>query len=239
MMKRGQLTIFIILGLVVVFVIVSLFFIVSKKDIINLRGSTPAEIQDLEYQIQDCLEQRAIDSLRLVGLQGGYLKPNVFVETYYGEVAFALKNKKNILASNKVIENEISKYLELALPFCLDENDELVILSEPKIVTRIIDNRVLINAEMPFSMLNEDKRIISDKNYKKQFNLRLDKILKTANDIIERHIREPDFVDITSLSRTDFDIFFVYHLDSVVYIITDSESELEEVPYSFVMAIEI
>lgn len=77
--KKGQVTLFIILGIVIVIVIGALFALrglaVSSR-LYNERGesvSVPVQLAPVTDVISDCIENTALEALNLMGLQGGYI----------------------------------------------------------------------------------------------------------------------------------------------------------------------
>ena len=72
--KKGQVTLFVILGIVIVAVIVLL--IAFRRDIIPKAGTQEnidAAMNNIDKGIRECLANSADDPLRRMGLQGGYL----------------------------------------------------------------------------------------------------------------------------------------------------------------------
>lgn len=72
--KRGQVTLFVILGIVIVALIVLL--LAFRKDILPKTGSPEnidATMQSIEKGIRECMADAADEPIRRIGLQGGYL----------------------------------------------------------------------------------------------------------------------------------------------------------------------
>ncbi|MFH1064969.1 MAG: hypothetical protein V1734_00490 [Nanoarchaeota archaeon] len=72
--KRGQITLFVILGIVIVAVIVLL--IAFRRDIIPKAGTQEnidATMKNIEKGIKECLANAADSPIERIGLQGGYL----------------------------------------------------------------------------------------------------------------------------------------------------------------------
>jgi hypothetical protein len=86
MKKRGQVALIIIIALVLISGVVS---VVVFRDKIGIGGggSFPESV-DIDRELKECFEQRAIDAVRLVGLQGGYVDlPDDFVSTEISNIA--------------------------------------------------------------------------------------------------------------------------------------------------------
>ena len=72
--KKAQITLFIILGIVILLAVV--LFILFRQEIISIRPGEliPTEKGKLQNFITACLEQSGGEALTLVGLQGGYIE---------------------------------------------------------------------------------------------------------------------------------------------------------------------
>lgn len=80
--KRGQVTVFIIIGLVILLVTAGLLFVAKQivKEPLRTAGEpvledVPQEFQPLQQYTVDCLQQVGERSVRLLGEQGGYIEP--------------------------------------------------------------------------------------------------------------------------------------------------------------------
>ncbi len=90
MNKRGQITIFIILGIVLVIGASFFYYIQSKEtsfgdDLSSLTVQVPIEFQDIQDYVETCMLQVGEDAIIRLGLGGGYIDPisagmNVFGE---------------------------------------------------------------------------------------------------------------------------------------------------------------
>ena len=86
--KRGQVTVFIIIGIVILFTFAGVFYftqfsvkdeIVSEADIVI--ASVPTEFEVLKVYTENCIEDVAKTGLKILGQQGGYIYPDL-VGTY-------------------------------------------------------------------------------------------------------------------------------------------------------------
>lgn len=78
-MKRGQISLYIIVGIVIIFVIGMIFFLRGKIITIGLESQAeraeviPLQLRPVKESIDKCVEEVSIDGLQLIGLQGGYI----------------------------------------------------------------------------------------------------------------------------------------------------------------------
>src|SRR3989344_4957119 len=74
--KRGQVTIFVILGIVLIAAAVLIVYTKSSgtlKEGISSTTSLPPQIQEVSAMLEGCLEDVAAEGIQLLGLQGGYI----------------------------------------------------------------------------------------------------------------------------------------------------------------------
>src|SRR3989344_272500 len=75
--KRGQLSIYVIIGIIVLAGVLLLLYLKPSGELqegITTSTSLPAQIQDLQANIQGCLEQVTKEGINLISIQGGYLE---------------------------------------------------------------------------------------------------------------------------------------------------------------------
>ncbi len=97
MQKRGQVTIFIVLGIVILVVFGLLFFLKGKvvessfEDEMNALA-VPAQLEPVKEYLDVCLRDVTRDGIRLMGEQGGYIEiPEDNDFSYGGELSNSLK----------------------------------------------------------------------------------------------------------------------------------------------------
>src|SRR3989338_8933918 len=158
--SKGQVTIFIIVGILLVLAIILVIFV--RKEIItfNPEEIIPTEKGKVENFITACIDQVGNDALVRVGLQGGYIElpfeviddntrrldisPDLAVPYWaYGPETF--------IPSLPQIKEQIDEYLEENVRDCLftlqafQETYDLVEKSELTANTEIVQNKVIFN----------------------------------------------------------------------------------------------
>jgi len=240
-MKKGkaQVAIFVIIAVLVAGGAIVLIAVNSDSNLFGLGVDEEArEVYDL---LNSCVKQRTIDAVRLIGLQGGYISPEEYIESNLGNIAYGLKNKRNVLASNSDIEREIANYVEFALPFCISGNLNYEVVSrEPEVSITIKKNSVRVIAEMPVSVTKGESSFEIKEKYDHEIQIRLGKSLEVANLIIKEQIKEGEYVPITTLMEFEQDVLFTnYDEDTLIYVITDQDSRIDGIPYSFEFVVNV
>jgi len=73
-MKRGQITIFIILGIVLLLSLAGYVVISKNSKIFQPKDIVPTELKPLQIYIESCLEEKTTAGATLMGIQGGYIR---------------------------------------------------------------------------------------------------------------------------------------------------------------------
>ncbi len=168
----------------------------------------------------DCIKQRGIDAVRLVGLQGGYLNPDNYFENDIANVAY-WHDSDNIAPSKSDIESEIASYLEATVPYCDNVNEDSV-----KSSVVINDNNVVIN-------------IKGNNEYNTKVPIRLGRVYDASSKIIDKVSENYDSPDLAFLGTdySDLKITIVPYDSGIVYIITDDKSKIDDISYSLEFAV--
>ena len=194
MPKRGQITIFIILGIIILGVLAAALFYKSEFSK-SLKQNQPNEQQSIEQPvrlfIESCLKNTAEKALFENGRSGGYfILPLLSTTNLYEDVPFYYKNKQNLVPSNDLLAKETTKYLDNLLNGCLDDFTAFKergykITAKESSSNIILSPSVKINTFMPVSIKGE--------NFVKeleQFNAEISKVefypaLLTAKKLVE------------------------------------------------------
>ena len=249
MIKRGeykaQVTIFIIVALIIL-VILILGFLAYKSNLLTFNSNKISpEISFVNDEISECINQRGIDALGIIGLQGGYIiLPSKYIKTEIANVAFGLSNRRNILISLEDIEKQIESYLEITTPLCVNKlnesSEEFDIKSEKPTAKVIIDEQVIISVTLPISIKKGDKTFYLKNPYVYSIDIRLKKIHETAEKVIEKQLKNQDYIDLTFLSNLEPHTTFILVDDKIgLYVITDEQSIIDDIEYSYMFGVEL
>ncbi len=238
-MKRGQVSIFIIISIVLLTVIVIAFFL-SKTKLDFFSEKISPEITPIHNAMKTCIEQRTIDAVNLVGLQGGYVRvPDDALKTDFLVVAYGLQNGKNTLPSLKKIEDEISNYIEITVPFCIDEeefSDFKIEIKEVKGKVNIQES-VFVSVIAPLSIQKGEKTFSLENPYEITLPVQLKKMHQRAQEIIKKQMEEKNYILLSYLTENEFEITTIAANERQwIYAITD-DSEINGV-YSFAFAVD-
>jgi hypothetical protein len=216
---------------------VVLFFVLRERADRQLEDVSGIELSGVNSMIQDCINERFLDGVRLVGFYGGYISPANYVPEKYPPVAYGYDTGRNVLALKETIEKEIAGYIETSLPLCfnIDSFPEFNIsLASPIAEIEIADDFVSASVVFPINIEKENKSATIDKAYTSRLPVRLGMMHDVANDIVEKEIQNPDEISISDLLEYPFYVRVITYDDNfIVYSITDTEFTIKGVPYTF------
>ena len=115
LLKRGQLTIFIIVAILIVGAVV--LFFVFRGGIQKEKPLNP-EVAPIQNFVQTCLDDSLEEVVFMVGENGGYRFPENVFEFEGKEHAYYLVNGNNYMPSKIQVEKEISDDLNAKIFIC-------------------------------------------------------------------------------------------------------------------------
>lgn len=149
-MKKGQVTIFIIIGLVIIGTVGGVLIV---KSIIDKRGLEsqerevtllPQKVRPIKASIDSCIEQISKDAIKIIGLQGGYITLpedeyqtsafNSFSNhlTIFSDLRVPYWYYQNIAGTEKqeipqleLMETQIAGYINEQIPRCIPEAQQI------------------------------------------------------------------------------------------------------------------
>jgi len=148
--KRGQVTIFIIVAVLVIAAI-ALFFTFRG----TLQGEKPVspEAAPIANFVQECFESTAEGSLYEIAKKGGY---NFAEEATKTGITYYLIDNKNYLPSISIVETEISDYITRKIFLCTKNfavfTDYEIEQGNLHVSAQILENTVFFNMDYPLTI---------------------------------------------------------------------------------------
>ncbi|MBU4352514.1 MAG: hypothetical protein KJ939_05545 [Nanoarchaeota archaeon] len=204
MNKRGQVTVFVILGIVVVALIVLL--LAFRKEIIPTSATTEnlnGIMDDIRDHISDCIKESAEGPLERIALQGGYLSVPAGSYRLWNDntVSFLCYNQQNTercmnrLLTREKMEEELSEAVKQELASCIDVQSFSsgiiktfeVVLSQPmKLTTSIMKDQVVFNLNYPVTLKSKSSdNVVTEKEFSVPVEVPLGELYEVALDILD------------------------------------------------------
>ncbi len=212
-MKKAQLTVFIILGLIILltfglFITYSSYLKrsrVSGQDITSLSSKQSSMVKSY---VESCLDMAALKTLIRFGYQGGefdFLNP-MWYKTMNGQkLAFGLKYGYNLIPSKEEVQARLEGQMNKEIANCIDlasfSKYGLNISEMGGIKSNFVlgAKSTIVNVEYPLMISDSGIResVISD--FSREYPLELAKDLVLAFNLVEQIKDSPDSFDLSKL----------------------------------------
>lgn len=231
-MKKGQVTIFIIVSIIVVGIILLFLFLFNNKK--NFEEPVDIEVGLVKDFVQDCFEKTSKQALYFIGLYGGYYIPPE-QSTEFG-VPYYVYNSQSRIPSKDKIESEISRFVEESLPLCLGEFESFsefkIEKGNPKVITEIWQDSVFIELDYPIR-ISQGKTVSLLEEFENKIPIRLDTIYEACEFILDYELENPGEICLNCLLNLEAEKQIQINMQSmnttIVYEIVDEESTLNVV----------
>ncbi len=242
--KRGQVTLFIILGIIIVSLI--LIFTIFRTKIsekiseikVGEELALPPELRIVKNNIEDCISTLGMAALYYLGIQGGYIgEINPSLEYGSLDVAYYYyKGNKNI-PTKKNMETAVENYIRKYLKECVNvPKDFEVETGAIKPEVEIGDEVVVIDVYWPVSIKKGDLEAKINK-FHKRINLRVGELLTVANAIVIDQLLHKNEICVDCIASialdNDVDIKLENVEDDLLLTIVDNKFKLMKGPYFF------
>ena len=249
--KRGQIAIFLVVGIVIFIAIVAYIIIPSsiKNLNTNVEESQNSQLSVISIQtyVQSCFQNTARDGVKLLGLQGGYYRrPLDFVEISYHFVPIFFNFVNATIPSLDHMEKELEDYIQDSIDICLDNLSDfraqgyVIDLAEPSFNVTFTERNIVLSMVYPITIIQDSKRIeINQFLASIPFNSKLiyDTVIKFKAEQEKLH----DFIPIgglTEIAHENNISFSVNYLTNgiVVYTLIFNNSKVGQEDYYFSFA---
>jgi len=237
MKKKAQLTIFIIVGIILI-ASISVFFIFRNS--LNQEVTNP-ETENIRNFVLGCIDEVGVEVIEQIGDGGGYYsssnKPtNLGLAIYYSE-------NQNYIPSKKEIEEEISLYVEEKLFFCtrnfVDFSELDISQGDIKVNSLINDEEIVLDVDY-FVSVSKDGNTDVLRDFEVKIPVRLGIIYNSILEIVQSSrediclscildisLRDDLYIDMNDLSENE-----------VMFVIRDEESKLNNESFEWVFVID-
>ncbi len=241
--KKGQITLFIILGIILLLSVMLYFAIqyVSRAP----AKITPADFASLRNAlttgIEKCIEKETRNGAELLSLQSGYLTlPASVITIASTPFPYGLEGRTKTLPTRSDIETNLASYVAAAVPKCIGEGKFQGIeikKDTPTAKVTITNELILVQLAYPIRIVASQKEE-SISSFQARVPLRLGYVHSTVDELVIKLQAEPDWIDMTYLSQHPLHIV-IYPATSEGYLLTveDSESKVPGGNLTFITAI--
>jgi len=208
--RKGQITVFIIVGLLLL--IITALLLILQDEIYDISSSTFFPTQDSKVStfITDCVRVTGEDALEIIGLQGGYLEfPDFYDNSDYIPISPFLSvplwgNRNTVqYPTLESINAELDNYIEENVRDCLflteafSESYDVVEKSEIESSTIFQDDSTLFNVKWTIEVRDKMGEVVAEiMVHQVESPVQFKKVYVMADSIIKEEYRSFKFEDL-------------------------------------------
>ncbi len=242
MNKRGQITIFIIIGVIIVAVAILIFLL---RDNFISKNPVDPQVAQINDFVNDCLEETGNNALIQIGEQGGYglLSDNIRAVE---KIPIYTDGKRNFSPSLEIIEREISFVVKEELSYCIlnfvdiKNNYDSIEGEIDRVETLIDEDRVRINLIYPI-IIEKAETKYEIKKFDMEFNIRIFEYYNITQEIVNEQLKHPESICLScnfELSKKfDVNIDMYDYSNATVFTIIDETRKINNSAYEWRFAI--
>lgn len=240
--KKAQISLFLIIGFVVLILGAFLFFLrENTNDTSTLKVYDDNDEDIKKAAIERCIKEYGENGLYLVGLGGGHIEDSKYSYEYESLNTSYLYYLGEITSpSISDIQHGLSAYMDENLPYCekLKEFHDLETIGVPKTETLILNDKVRYVVDWQVQFRNYDStQDISD--YVVDIPLNFVKYYDAAVSIINMTLNDPEYIDHIFLLSQFMNISYMIDDETVLYLINDIDPPENNLEYSYLFAVKV
>jgi len=218
-LKRGQISIFILLISVLIIMFFFIFYLDisdTKKTEVETSTTLPFTFESIKLFINSCLDDTAENGIYFLGLQGGYYDSDSIIS---GELKLKIPyywyQGEDKMPSKEEIEIELSRYVKDKLPECINDFDEFkkqgyeINAGDINVISKINEEDVDVKLEYPIEstigseVFKIDEFLLNlDFNFNEKYNI--------VKRIMEEQKKTPNSVPLGFIAYSAFNNNFTF-----------------------------
>ena len=240
MYKRGQVSVFVILGIVLIAGIV-LFF--SFRD--SGFEKVDIEVRPIYNFLENCIEKEAEDGVVYLADTGGHY--NLPEKSHLG-IPYYFYESQNLIPSKEFIESQLAKYVQVGLPHCAFDLREFKDFNieggEISSNVKIERDKVVFEVNFPISITKDDKTY----NFE-NFEVKIPARMGMIHDAISEYMVEQEGDPVNVCLSCLYDLGIKYDLDTnilesgtdgvLMFIFSDSVNKINNENYQYYFMVQL
>ncbi len=194
--EKGQVTLFIIVGIVILFLI-ALFVALIQSGTVEFAEEVPDEFKPIVKYTDSCIQNVAWQGAFELKMQGGYidlpdsLKEDDSLIDFGFKVPYWFHDERDYMPSRLFLEEQLEDYIDSYLHTCLDSYEEFshiyeVEVGEPESSVDIQDTEIIIETHLPLQVDELGReRVFHWDSFYVEISDKLGRLHSIAADIME------------------------------------------------------
>jgi len=238
-MKKGQISTFIILGLVIFMVFCFLFYIVYH---VYFYSENIEDFDNVKNFLDSCISDNIEKEIRLLALKGFDANPHYIADLKNTNITLLKKGSSNLVPSIESIEKQLEDSLKNKYSRCISDcyNQFIGIKIEhknPVFKISINNHDILAEAELS-TKISRGGSSTKYKQFISQKNIRLGYIVSLINASIYQMIEKGYDIEKLELIRDDLEVNITRYNSGNIFRVIDPNSNLNGKPLQIIYAAE-
>lgn len=237
MNPKGQTTIFVALGIMILASVAIGYYMMSSVNEsaadaeTKIASKLPADVAEVRKAISECVQYSLEDAISQAGLFGGYTEARTdALFTNRDFVNYAFSNGRKTLPSLQQVQNNIAEYMAGTIPTCVDtENEKFKItLPNPTATVEISDRKVFADVDYKVLLKSGDSSFTLAEPFKVESSARLKALYDAASKIADRAAESPDKINVDYLLTLGEEVDVIpFDEKNIIYRIPDKSVALQ------------
>ncbi|MFC1691180.1 hypothetical protein ACFL0W_03280 [Nanoarchaeota archaeon] len=245
--KKSQITVFIILGLII---LAGASFFIYQRSKITTKETEVAEILETKIEtlsiktfVEECLEKTGRMAIAINSIQGGYFEtPDPYFEYGFYKIPFYYLDGEFKNPTKEIIETELSKGIEKSIFDCINLSHftpYTINFGNATVKTTIVNETTLFNLDFPV-IIKKDNSETTISEFFVAIPSEINKALIISKEVVEQHDEKNGIPlgFITDLGYEEGVLFNVINMRTeVLYTIEFNSSVLKDQTYTFTFGV--
>jgi len=199
-MKRAQISIFVIIGIIIVIIMGFVVFRINQNRLKQLQLSLPEreKIRPVIEYVDDCIKETTENALTKLGDQG-VVYPSTYLASKNTKISYFYFQGKNYFPDIKEINKQLSQYVKENIKLCTGDfsatkfavEDTLKITAE----SFFKEDYVNLTITYPITVFIEGREILI-KEFSANTKTNFIELYDVAEDIVKETIRNPNQINL-------------------------------------------
>ncbi len=250
-MKKGQVTVFIILGIVILLVIAGVIFLLrTPVEEIENKNIEEINTNPITFFVENCVTKTTTNGVRDLGIQGGYYKvvpENAVKEFAFDIPRYSAKSNQKII-SKEVFAQELSTYVHDHLGECIQHFNvfakeyNIKELDDYSAEVEIVPKKMIVRLNYPLEIsLGETTKSID--SFDTEIRMDLDRFLDLVYQSFLEVKKEPEYMPLGVLTQLAYTNDYQIENtniddDTVVYVYLFNPQLKDSEPFVFNYAVD-
>jgi len=239
--KRGNITLYVIIGVVLVILVSSISYFVIKNQEGTIHTPQPKDdLEPIKKHMTACLREDFYDALTVLGSQGS-MNPQTYLATKDIKIAYYYFMGQNILPNKDQIELDLETYIKSKTKSCLNDFSSNKYVVEPQEEMEVdvvfVKNGIKTTLTYPLKVYFQGQELSIDE-FETELGLDFNGIYEIINKIIKDTYDDPEWINFENLDSETYEVKIIkVDKSTLLYVITDNETKIGEEVFEYRFAV--